>query len=425
VNETIVAQATPIGRGGVAIIRISGDNALNIAKQIFSGKSDIVSHQMVFGKVDTGQIEDNCLLVYFKAPQSYTGEDVVEIHCHGSQKIVECIVDSLIGKGCRLALNGEFTRRAVLNNKLDLVQAESINDLINSDTVENIKISNYCLSGRLSLEFDKIAKDILSVLGRVEAILDYPEDVEFDVQDIKLQLSQIADTVKTMASGYAQGRRQKYGVKVAVVGRPNVGKSSLVNALLGYDRSIVADTEGTTRDIVTDEYEYRGVKFLLSDTAGIRLTDDKTERQGIDRAFVQIENSDIVLCLDDSVDISRLTGITVIQVQNKIDLNPNLEIGKFGVSAKFGTNIQQLKQTLYDQSVQSPNKAINNFRHFDALSRASKLLDLAIQSLSDGATLDIVAADIRAAWNAVASITGANVTNQLLDEIFSKFCLGK
>ncbi|MDR3022223.1 MAG: tRNA uridine-5-carboxymethylaminomethyl(34) synthesis GTPase MnmE [Clostridiales bacterium] len=424
-SDDIVGVATPPGRGGVSIVRISGSRSHRILQNIFVSDKPLSFRELTFGKVKTEHFEDSVLAVIFCAPHSYTGENIAEIHCHGSPIVVECILQSILNQGCKMAQRGEFTRRAVLNGKMDLIQAEGIIDRIDADSTQQIVQSGYLLDGALSQQVNDLQSVLLDCLARCEVALDYPEEnLDFDIKNqLQLKLTGIAAVIDAMLDGYRRGRLIKEGVRVVLAGSPNVGKSSMLNALLGYDRAIVNEKPGTTTDVIRESYQYNGVKFILSDMAGLRQAKANIEKQGVQRSFVEIESADVIVCFDHHfADDSRSILIT-----NKADLQQTT-VSKFrlGVSAKYGLNIDNLKQLVYNKSIgQNRQSAVlNNMRHFDALKSAKHSVHLALDALHI-TTLECVSIDIKAAWVAVKSLTGLALTEQILDEIFSRFCVGK
>lgn len=454
--DTIVALSTPIGRSGVAVIRISGAEAHAQLDRIFvrsssasassistnntsdratNNTSDVSvcdtsvnkrEHRLMsYGKVVCKEFYDNVLAVKFFSPHSYTGEHTAEIHCHGSPVIYGGIVAELIHNGCRMAERGEFTQRALLNNKLDLLQAEGINDVIHADTVAQVVQSNTLVDGMLSLKVAELETTLLNCVASIEVALDYPEeDLELETQaQLKARLSTVLGVVDAMLADYNHSRLIRDGVKVVLVGVPNAGKSSLLNAMLGYERAIVDSTAGTTRDVVQDSYVYDNIKFILSDTAGLRDTEDRIEHQGVQRAMVQVEDADVLICLDQNFE----KDARAILVDNKSDLRDTiLHDDRLHISAKTGYNIDKLKQQVYNKSIQKPQNttAINNLRQYNAMQQARTSIALALSELYN-TTLDCIAIDVRHAWESIKSLTGQAMTDDILATIFSQFCVGK
>ncbi|MCL1944636.1 MAG: tRNA uridine-5-carboxymethylaminomethyl(34) synthesis GTPase MnmE [Firmicutes bacterium] len=428
--KTIVALATPQGRGGVAIVRISGVDAHLHLDKIFETKYNQVYRKLYHGKVVCKDFCDSAMAVKFVAPYSYTGENVAEIHCHGSPIVTTGILQQLIDNGCFVAEKGEFTKRALLNGKLDLLQAEGVLGIINADTTAQVVQSNLLLDGALSIKIDALQTRLLDCIASIEVALDYPEEgLELDtVAQLQDKLTSIQTDIYNMLADYKRARLIKDGVKVVLLGKPNVGKSSLLNALVGYERAIVDSVEGTTRDVVEDSFAYNGVKFLVYDTAGVRDTDNLVEQQGVQRTHIQAKDGDILVCFDEYM----ANDIRSVLVSNKCDLNKNIQkkdienSDRLFISAKNGINIDKLKSILYNKSIHStPNHAvINTIRHYNSLRQAYDSIELALSSLHS-VTLDCIAIDVRQAWESVKSLTGQAITDDILETIFSQFCVGK
>ena len=442
-EDTIIAQATPNGKSGISIIRISGKKSLDVAKQIFCcNKFDNPTPNFMYlGKINLGDIFDKGLCVYFKAPRSFTGEDVVEFQCHGGLVVSKRIIEQCLKFGARLAEPGEFSKRAFLNGKMSLDQAEGIIDTINSETESQLKASNELTNGNLYktvVEFQNILTDVIS---EIEVNLDYPEhDIEYETKEsIKSRLESLLAKVENLLKTEHQGKIIKSGINVAIVGKTNVGKSSLLNALLNYDQAIISDIEGTTRDIVTGSIEYNGIVYNFFDTAGIRKTDDKIENIGIEKAKKTLENSDIVLLvLDSSRDLNEqdkenleiIKNKKSIVVLNKCDLpskwNFNGECIK--ISAKEKINTEELKKQIYNLTLNncetSNSIILTNTRHVEVLKESKELLNSTILNILD-MPLDCTALDVKTIWEKLGEITGESASEKIIDRIFSKFCLGK
>lgn len=444
-ETTVSAISTAQGVGGVAIIRLSGPAALSIAEKMFipSGKTavkDFKPYRMYAGYIDCLSFKDFGLCVYFKAPKSYTGEDTVEFHCHGGINISRGVLKRTFALGAEPAGRGEFTRRAFLNGKLSLSAAEGLGDMINAESEAEVKAGFMLYSEKLCAAV-KRAQDILTdCLAGINASFDYPEeDIEEEkTGDISLKLAEAEKIVKNLLSTYAVGKRIKSGVTVAICGKPNTGKSSILNALLGYDKAIVSSYAGTTRDAVEGCIEIGGVKFNLYDTAGIRSGAGEVESIGISMAEKITESADIVLFVNSgSPDeeyrkiAESLKGKRVIKVVNKID-EPGFNICKAGeadvyTSAVTGEGIDDLRRALSAEFI--PSRAEDGAflieeRHYGALKRADKALSRA--SLAAGKEyLELVASDIKAAWDCLGEITGETATEEIITQIFSKFCVGK
>jgi len=443
-EDTVSAIATAQGVGGVAIIRISGPCALKIAGEMFfpAGKTavkDFEPYKMYVGNIDGGSFKDFGMCVYFKAPKSYTGEDIIELHCHGGINISRGILKRTFALGATPAGRGEFTRRAFLNGKLSLSAAEGLGDMINAESEAEVKAGFMMYSEKLCAEAKNIQGLLTDCLAGINASLDYPEEdlEEEKTGDISVKLALSEEKIKRLLSTYTVGKRIKSGVNVAICGKPNAGKSSLLNALLGYDKAIVSSYAGTTRDAVEGAIEINGVKFNLYDTAGIRDGAGEIESVGISVAEKIIKSADIVLFVnsggadENSKKIEEsLSGKRIIKVVNKIDednFDYNREKADVYVSSLTGEGIEKLKERLAAECVISRGEDgafIIEERHYKALKSAEEYINKAISSLSL-APLDALASDIKAAWDCLGEITGETATEEIINEIFSKFCVGK
>ena len=445
-NKTIVAIATPIGTGGVGIIRLSGNKSLEIAKTIFTPfkEQEIEPRKAIFGRVEFENCTDDCLLIYFKSPKSFTGEDVVEIQMHGGVFLLNQTLNQLIKNGATMAEPGEFSKRAVMNGKMDITQAEALIDMINSQSVAEMKIASSQMRGQLKEKLIQISNELLEQIAIIEVALDYPEHEEAQTQ-LKLEetLPAILEEIYKLINTQQLGQSIKNGITVALAGLPNVGKSSLLNALLGYERAIVTDIEGTTRDTLSESYLYNGVRFNVIDTAGIRESSDKVEQQGIQRAIQSQKEADIVLHIIDN-NIKNATilqkNATLLQnlgtnrtnlvtVLNKTDLENNENIKyDIAISAKNKINIENLKQLIFDKTINKQTmqevNIITNARQADLLNKASQSLSQAIIDLSNY-SLDCVAVLVKQTWELIGQITGETSSEDIINIIFSKFCLGK
>lgn len=454
-NQAIAAIATPVGVGGIGIVRISGNGACAIADNIFIGKSrlnDVPSHTANFGKIvdHQGSIVDEVIVVVFRGPNSYTCEDVVEINCHGGYIVTEKVLHQVLDAGARLAEPGEFTKRAFLNGRIDLSQAEAIGDLIHSESEAAYRSSLRQLSGELSRRIKSVCDELLNLISLLELELDFSEEgVEFANRKLlEERLEGAVRVVSELLLSYSVGRFYKEGVRVSIVGKPNVGKSSLLNMLLQENRAIVSDTPGTTRDTISEKVSINGVLFRLTDTAGLRETLDSIEKEGVERAQKEAEESDVILLVIDYgsydyngnepiyrqlIDICSKKNIRLMKVWNKIDLYGGVarrgsEDGFF-ISALRGDGIDLLKDGLFNIAVvdrlNEISVVVTNARHRDALSRAERNLKLALETLKSGKSSEFVALDLRGGLNALGEITGAVTTDDILNNIFSKFCIGK
>ena len=463
-SNTIVALATPSGAGAIAIIRMSGENAISIASEVFqsvSGK-DITqqkTHSIHLGtRVEDGKIYDQVLLSIFKNPNSYTGENVIEISCHGSTFIQQQIIQLLLRKGCRMAQAGEFTLRAFFNGKLDLSQAEAVADLISSDNEASHQIAMQQMRGGFSSEIAKLRQELLNFASLIELELDFAEeDVEFaDRTQFHDLLNRIEFVLKRLIDSFAVGNVIKNGIPVAIVGEPNVGKSTLLNALLNEERAIVSEIAGTTRDTIEDELVISGIGFRFIDTAGIRETIDVIESIGIKKTFEKIEQAQVVLYLFESLkfQVSGSKYINEIEkVKNKYPLKPLIVVinkvdllSKYDVetirqqletfnlkletiSAKNKTGIDDLKNHLLSfvntGALRNNETIITNTRHYDSLLKALEEIQKVKFGLHNGVPSDLMAIDIRQALYYFGEITGEVTNDELLGNIFANFCIGK
>jgi tRNA modification GTPase len=467
-QETIVALASPSGAGAIAVIRLSGAGALTIAEQVFqsvSGKSlsKQKTHTIHLGHiVDEGKVLDQVLLSIFKNPHSYTGEDVVEISCHGSTYIQQQIIQLLLRKGCRMAQAGEFTLRAFLNGKLDLSQAEAVADLISSDNEASHQIAMQQMRGGFSNEIAKLREELLNFASLIELELDFAEeDVEFaDRTQFSELLTRIEFVLKRLIDSFAVGNVIKNGIPVAIVGEPNVGKSTLLNALLNEERAIVSEIAGTTRDTIEDELVIGGIGFRFIDTAGIRETKDVVESIGIKKTFEKIEQAQVVLYLVDGCQllvVGKLENLTIeinktknqfpqkpiIIVINKKDLisedvvstinkkltTVNGEPTTIFISAKNNLGIDELKNQLLSfvntGALRNNETIVTNTRHYDSLLKALEEIQKVKFGLQSNLSSDLMAIDIKQALYYFGEITGEVTNDELLGNIFANFCIGK
>lgn len=447
-EDTIVALATPPGIGAISVIRLSGKQSLKSTDSIFRGKiklSDASSHSIHYGKIysDNNTLIDDVLVSVFKGPNSYTGEDSVEISTHGSPLISGKIIELLLKNDVRLAEPGEFTKRAFLNNRIDLAQAEAVADVINSRTEASLKGARNQLDGLLSQKVQALRSDLINTSSFVELGLDFAEeDIEFiDNSELLSRINKIAAEIENLLSTYSFGRVIRDGVNVALVGQPNVGKSSILNYILKESRSIVSKTPGTTRDIIREEVSIDGILFKLFDTAGLRLSDDEIEKEGIQRSREAIKNADIVLFIRDveqEIDINLLNEISslagkerIIIVLNKIDLNPGLQSeGMVHVSALTGEGMDKLLEKLKTMSMGSAfytekSAVISNLRHYQCLAKAKDYLAHAVESITNKFSGEFISVDLRNAENSLGEIIGVVTTDDILNNIFMNFCIGK
>ena len=465
-QETIVALASPSGAGAIAVIRLSGPHALTIAEQVFQSisKKSISqqkTHTIHLGHiVEDGKVFDQVLLSIFKNPHSYTGEDVVEISCHGSTYIQQQIIQLLLRKGCRMAQAGEFTLRAFLNGKLDLSQAEAVADLISSDNEASHQIAMQQMRGGFSNEIGKLREELLNFASLIELELDFAEeDVEFaDRTQFKELLTRIEFVLKRLIDSFAVGNVIKNGIPVAIVGEPNVGKSTLLNALLNEERAIVSEIAGTTRDTIEDELVIGGIGFRFIDTAGIRETKDIVESIGIKKTFEKIEQAQVVLFLIDSlqliIDNENTVKIEIEKIKNQFPQKPLIvvtnKIDKLNtaqriqfdnqlsiinypllveISAKNNIGIEELKNQLLSfvntGAMRNNETIVTNTRHYDSLLKALEEIQKVRFGMDTNLSSDLMAIDIKQALYYFGEITGEVTNDELLGNIFANFCIGK
>lgn len=434
-DKTIVAIATPISAGAIGIVRLSGKDAVDIADKVFSTAKltslDKATPNMLYlGRISSDRFNESCMCVCFLSPNSFTGEDMVELYCHGGVKLLNMIVNLLLDKGASLAENGEFTKRAFLNGKLALSDAEGIVDLINGESEAAINAAYRLLSGKLSSEIRRLNQSLLQAISGLEAALDYPEELEEDTRTEGLIIiTNVLVDLKALYSTKDKGKIMKYGVNVAIVGAPNAGKSSLLNAILRDERAIVSEIPGTTRDTIAESVEHCGYKINFIDTAGIRESDDRIERLGVERSLRAIEGADIVIKVVDAttnVIVDSNKEKNTIIVYNKSDI-VSVDNDKFSISALTGQGIDELLKSIiakFGNETLSGGEVLTNLRHIDAVKRAIDHLEEAI-SMYDITTSDCLLIDIRAAYMALGEIDGSTASENIVDEIFSRFCVGK
>lgn len=436
-GDTIAAEATPPGRGGISLIRVSGPQAYQVVAGIFDRELPPPGRHR-WGEIRTGEggrVLDEAVVAVFGRGHSYTGEEVVEIALHGSPVVVGEVLEELYRQGARPALPGEFTLRAFLNGRLDLTQAEAVADLIAASSRESAQEALKQLKGGLRRAIEEIEDRLEELLVHCEVELDFvEEDVTFSPREEKvIRAEEIKRMMERLVEGYQLRRSLREGVKVTIAGRPNVGKSSLFNALVEEERAIVHPRAGTTRDVLHERLLIRGVVFELYDTAGIRLTADEIEDEGIRRALVAAENADVVIWVEDATQFSgdlppNREGQKVIRVINKCDLNPLQVEGYLSLSARSGEGLAELKEMLWNTGVGELSReqvGISRERHYRAVNRGLKALSGAIKLLRENQPIEMVAEDLREALEALGEITGRNRTAHLLESIFSQFCIGK
>jgi|TARA_B100001094_G_scaffold18308_1_gene15741 tRNA modification GTPase len=454
-QETIIALATPNGLGAISVIRISGNNSIKITEKLFkSNKNKLLSnqksHTVHLGHIMKGNHElDEVLITLFKGPNSYTGEDTIEISCHGSTYIQKEIINLFIDNGIRIANPGEFTLRAFLNGKMDLNQAEAVADLIASENEGSHKLAMQQMKSGFSNDLKKLRAELLHFSSMIELELDFSqEDVEFaERNDFKNLTNKIKSELKILINSFQSGNVLKNGISVAIAGKPNAGKSSLLNTLLNEDKAIVSDIPGTTRDSIEDSLIINGINFRFIDTAGLRETNDVIESKGIEKTKEKIKKAKILLYLFDindtnineiknSVDSFRRDDLSIILVRNKIDLkinNKNLlndlkKLELIEISATEKKSVLKLKERLIDEvNLLNPytDVIISNSRHYEALKKALKAIEEVNKGLKENISGDLLSVDIRRSIEFLAEITGEITNDDVLGNIFANFCIGK
>jgi tRNA modification GTPase len=456
-NDTIVAISTPPGRGGIAIVRLSGPKALDVAEGTFEGGTPLAhaeSHRVYRGWIkDNKEPVDEALVTLFKSPHSYTGEDVIEVSCHGGVFVSQRIVELFVKRGARPAEPGEFTQRAFLNGKIDLSQAEAIADLIQAETEISRRVAVYQLEGHLSEKLEAIRQQLIHACSWIELELDFgEEDVQFiSSKELESSLHSIRSEIEKLLLTYNRGKVYRSGVRMVIAGRPNVGKSSLLNNLLERDRAIVTHTPGTTRDTIEDILDIEGLLCIITDTAGIRKTKDPIESEGVQRAQKAMETADLVLLVfdwsealskDDKLMITLADKLSCqkLMVINKQDLDQKIElhdlerklpsIQRVVISAKEQTGLSELESTikqiiLNGQMPQEGEAVLTRIRHVNCLENGMERVEHALSSLTEGMSQEFIALDLRGALDCLGEITGHTTTDEILNHIFSQFCIGK
>ena len=429
-TKTIVALSTPAGRGAIAIIRLSGARSHELLRELFRPFGTLSPNVLTLGIIDADGVRDKVMAVIFSAPKSYTGEDMAEVHCHGSPEIATRIIRGFIAHGAVAAEPGEFTTRAFLAGKLSLDEAEAVGDLIAAQSASQINAAFDAMQGRVSGEITAVYDAVLEVVGAFEAAVDYPEEdiEEQTAEEARGRLTAAYGRLKALADTYADGEKIRGGVRVAIVGVPNAGKSSLLNRLLGRARAIVTANAGTTRDTIEESYEYKGVLFTLVDTAGIRETADEAERAGVERSASAAKTAHIVLRVTDLTSPSTVgveTSGKIIDVYNKSDLVDAKPIG-IVISAATGEGIDDLREAIYSHAISgsADGYGLTDARHYDLVLSALGELSAALGELGE-VPLDCVLVGLKNALHFLGSVTGANATEDVIDNIFSKFCVGK
>jgi len=453
VRDTIAAISTPVGEGGIGIVRVSGPASLKIAQTIFKAKSNggLKSHRFSYGAVvspETGDVVDETMLVFMKGPNSYTREDVVEIQCHGGTLVVSRILSLVLAQGARLAEPGEFTKRAFLNGRIDLVQAEAIMDVIASRTDASLALAQHQREGLLSRRISAAKEGILYALAYVEALIDFPEE-DIDVameSDVLGRVTPALDELNRLIEGFDEGRVLRDGVSVVIAGKPNVGKSSLLNTLLKEKRAIVTSVPGTTRDVIEEVVNINGLPVKLLDTAGIRESDDQVEQEGVRLTLDRIPKADLVLFVvdgssafgaEDQAILEAIGSKTHIVVRNKSDLSDGVELPdelnshSVSISTVSGEGVAELRDAItgafmHGKAIDGREYvAVSRARHRDALLKARESLERFIVNLQAGVNMELLPIDLREALDAVGEVTGETTADDVLDRIFSSFCIGK
>lgn len=456
-TDTIAAIGTALSNSGISIIRISGKDSLNIIRKIFVSNSKIMPNNIIYGKiVENGKVVDTVLVSYFKNPKSYTGEDVCEINCHGGVQITREILQLVLANGARLAEPGEFSKRAFLNGKMDLTKAEAVINLVNSKNTTQARIAANNLEGDLYKKIKEVREELIELMAHIEVSVDYPEYDYDEVENdnvISLLNKKIIE-INNILSTYEQGKYIKDGVNVVILGKPNVGKSSLLNTLSRSQKAIVTEIPGTTRDVIEERINIGNIILNLSDTAGIRKTDDFVEKIGVKRSIEKIDEADLVIYLlnvesdiddEDKEILSKIQnkGIKLITVINKIDKGQKLkfdgildELKRFGVnevikmSVLNNEGIDELKNKIEEifntNDLDFENELIiTNERHRDLLNKSKEYLEVAKKEIEDNEPIDIVSIVIKNATKSLGEIIGADVNQDIVNKIFEKFCLGK
>ncbi len=436
--DTIAAISTSLGAGAIGIVRMSGEQALSLALRFFSSPTvkkaeDVVPNHLGLGTFTSGTLREKCMMVYFRAPKSYTGEDMVEFQVHGGSYLVTRVLEAVLSAGARLASPGEFTRRAFMAGKLSLDEAEGIRAMISAESDAELREAYSLMSGRFHDRIEGLMQSLTEVLSTMEASLDYPEEMEDEADDSMEKAAAVKEEMSTLLSSYDAGKLIKGGVTVAILGKTNVGKSSLLNRLLGYPRAIVSEVHGTTRDVVGESIVYQGVKLNLLDTAGIRETGDEVESIGIERSLDAAKSADVVIYVSEAgsqtedEEISKVKDVArkVLFVNNKIDILGKDATG-INVSAKTGEGVdalldEVLRVTLVDSRA---TDALLEERHADCIRRSLRALEEGIDAFKKENT-ECVLVDLRESINALAEIGGGSATDKIIDDVFSRFCVGK
>lgn len=454
--DTITAISTPVGEGAISIVRLSGEEAIAITNRLFQGKdlTKVDSHTLHYGKMmdpKTDTVLDEVIVSIMRAPKTFTCEDVVEINCHGGLVAVQRVLQLVLDEGVRLAEPGEFTKRAFLNGRIDLSQAEAVMDVIQSKTNEAMNVALGQLDGKLSQLINKLRQELIETIAHVEVNIDYPEydDVEeMSHEMMEKKTSYVKDEIEKLLQVAKQGKILREGIKTAIVGRPNVGKSSLMNSLVQEEKAIVTDIPGTTRDVIEEYVNVRGIPLQLIDTAGIRETEDIVEKIGVERSHKILQEADLVLFMlnynealleDDRKIFDMLQDMNYIVIVNKTDLEQRLNMEEIQQLAKgqvlttslvHDEGVDQLEKALSDIFFQGNimvenNMVVSNARHIQLLNQAQKTLEDARDALQMHLPLDMVQIDVTRTWELLGEIVGDTASESLIDQLFSQFCLGK
>ncbi|WP_174615220.1 tRNA uridine-5-carboxymethylaminomethyl(34) synthesis GTPase MnmE [Virgibacillus ihumii] len=456
-TDTITAISTPIGEGAIAIVRLSGPEAIKVAASVFEGKNllESASHTMHYGKIidpETKETAEEVMVSVMRAPKTFTREDIVEINCHGGLVSVNRVLEIMLGKGVRIAEPGEFTKRAFLHGRIDLSQAEAVMDLIRAKTDKAMSVALKQMDGRLSSMIQRYRQDLLETVAHVEVNIDYPEydDVEeMSNEMMQKKTKEVHDEIEELLQVAKQGKILREGLATAIIGRPNVGKSSLMNSLVQENKAIVTEVPGTTRDVIEEYVNVRGVPLRLVDTAGIRETEDIVEKIGVERSRQVLKESDLILFVvnnneelsdEDEKLFEAVQGLDFIVIINKIDLEPKLDLNKveqltegnpvISTSLVKEEGIDELEsaiaETFFAGEIDTGDLTyVSNIRHIQLLKQAKQSLEDAMASLEMNMPLDIVQIDVTRTWEFLGEIIGDTASDSLIDQLFSQFCLGK
>ncbi|RKQ33055.1 tRNA uridine-5-carboxymethylaminomethyl(34) synthesis GTPase MnmE [Oceanobacillus halophilus] len=456
-TDTITAISTPIGEGAIAIVRLSGTKAIQLTSEVFKGKNlqEVDSHTINYGKIidpQTQEIADEVMVSVMRAPKTFTREDVVEINCHGGMVAVNRVLEILLTKGARLAEPGEFTKRAFLNGRIDLSQAEAVMDLIRAKTDKAMNVALKQMDGRLSGLIQRLRQDLLETVAHVEVNIDYPEydDVEEMSHEVmRTKTREVHGEIEQLLQVAKQGKILREGIGTAIIGRPNVGKSSLMNTLVQENKAIVTEIPGTTRDIIEEYVNVRGVPLRLVDTAGIRETEDIVEKIGVERSRQVLKESDLILFVlnyndelnkEDVKLFEAVKGLEYIVIVNKTDLEQKLDLDRVNELAEdrpiITTSLLQeegvdelekaIANTFFSGDIDSGDLTyVSNVRHIQLLNQAKQALEDAMEGIELGMPMDIVQIDVTRTWEFLGEIIGDTASDSLIDQLFSQFCLGK